>query len=236
MSSPISPGLHRGLEALRQWTSGGSYDSFPTHVPADTFQCGISDTVVDIQGSGSAYDPALHNCLPVDYTSEVNLARNLDSNQQQFIDTQRQTPNAWDSDSSIRELFPGMDYTPALGSYSSPTATSVGTPTSTFNRMNTTYTSAARQDLANDPNISEHSESGYGAAESPYRSYAQLLFQCLYEAYNFERSLKDIYRWMQDNTKKGRTGESAGWMNSVRHNLSMNAVSHCTLKTTACLY
>jgi len=55
--------------------------------------------------------------------------------------------------------------------------------------------------------------------------YAQLLWRCLREAPGHQRSLKDIYAWMQANTNKAGDCGDKGWMNSVRHNLSMNEVS-----------
>jgi hypothetical protein len=36
--------------------------------------------------------------------------------------------------------------------------------------------------------------------------------------------LQGIYQWFEKNTTKGVNDESKGWQNSIRHNLSMNAV------------
>lgn len=55
--------------------------------------------------------------------------------------------------------------------------------------------------------------------------YAKLLWRCLMKADNHELSLKEIYHWIQSNSLKARDPSSKGWQNSVRHNLSMNAVS-----------
>lgn len=55
--------------------------------------------------------------------------------------------------------------------------------------------------------------------------YAQLLWKCLYEAPDHQRPLRDIYTWMARHSPKA-SGKSKGWMNSVRHNLSMNAVRY----------
>lgn len=54
--------------------------------------------------------------------------------------------------------------------------------------------------------------------------YAQLLYRCLLEAQDHTMSLKDIYNWVFRHSQKARDSTSTGWQNSVRHNLSMNAV------------
>jgi hypothetical protein len=41
--------------------------------------------------------------------------------------------------------------------------------------------------------------------------------------------LQGIYQWFEKNTTKGGNEEPKGWQNSIRHNLSMNAV--CVLST-----
>lgn len=54
--------------------------------------------------------------------------------------------------------------------------------------------------------------------------YAKLIYKALMEAPNHSMVLQDIYQWFIDNTEKGNSA-STGWRNSIRHNLSMNAVS-----------
>jgi len=54
--------------------------------------------------------------------------------------------------------------------------------------------------------------------------YAKLIYKALMEAPNHSMVLQDIYQWFIDNTGKGNSA-STGWRNSIRHNLSMNAVS-----------
>jgi hypothetical protein len=54
--------------------------------------------------------------------------------------------------------------------------------------------------------------------------YAQLIYKALYHAPNRTMVLREIYDWFRKNTDKGRSPESKGWMNSIRHNLSMNGV------------
>lgn len=55
--------------------------------------------------------------------------------------------------------------------------------------------------------------------------YAQLLWKCLYDAPDHQLSLREIYAWIAAHSPKASAEGHRGWMNSVRHNLSMNAVS-----------
>jgi hypothetical protein len=54
--------------------------------------------------------------------------------------------------------------------------------------------------------------------------YAQLLYKCLKEAPAHTMALKKVYEWMLQHSQKARDSPGTGWQNSVRHNLSMNAV------------
>lgn len=54
--------------------------------------------------------------------------------------------------------------------------------------------------------------------------YAKLIHRALMSAPNHSMVLQEIYQWFRENTSKG-SSDSKGWMNSIRHNLSMNAVS-----------
>ena len=53
--------------------------------------------------------------------------------------------------------------------------------------------------------------------------YAKLIYRALMSAPNHAMVLQEIYQWFRDNTTKGNS-DTKGWMNSIRHNLSMNAV------------
>jgi hypothetical protein len=53
--------------------------------------------------------------------------------------------------------------------------------------------------------------------------YAKLIYRALKSAPNHAMVLQEIYQWFRENTGKG-SADSKGWMNSIRHNLSMNAV------------
>jgi hypothetical protein len=54
--------------------------------------------------------------------------------------------------------------------------------------------------------------------------YAKLIYQALHDAPDHKMPLRDIYGWFKENTNKGKNSNSKGWQNSIRHNLSMNAV------------
>ena len=53
--------------------------------------------------------------------------------------------------------------------------------------------------------------------------YAQLIFRAFMSRENHSMTLQEIYEWFRQNTDKAR-GDTKGWMNSIRHNLSMNQV------------
>jgi hypothetical protein len=62
--------------------------------------------------------------------------------------------------------------------------------------------------------------------------YAKLIYRALMSSPNHSMVLQEIYQWFRDNTAKGGS-DTKGWMNSIRHNLSMNAVrkAHPSLET-----
>ena len=54
--------------------------------------------------------------------------------------------------------------------------------------------------------------------------YSQLIYQALINARDRRLPLQQIYAWFEKNTNKGKDQSQKGWQNSIRHNLSMNAV------------
>lgn len=54
--------------------------------------------------------------------------------------------------------------------------------------------------------------------------YSLLIYQALRNAPDMKLPLQGIYGWFVKNTAKGKDRNSKGWQNSIRHNLSMNAV------------
>ena len=81
----------------------------------------------------------------------------------------------------------------------------------------------AREDLRSYPADNVHVPYEDQNAESPY---SKLIEQALLSTPDKKLPLQGIYDWFEKNTAKGREG-SKGWQNSIRHNLSMNAV--CSL-------
>ena len=71
------------------------------------------------------------------------------------------------------------------------------------------------------------------AADEPY---AKLIYRALMSAPNHSMVLQEIYQWFRENTVKG-SSDTKGWMNSIRHNLSMNAVRfpHSAIYLSLCL-
>lgn len=61
--------------------------------------------------------------------------------------------------------------------------------------------------------------------------YAQLIYKALMQAPNNTMILRDIYDWFRRNTAKAADKDTKGWQNSIRHNLSMNGVSRCSVSS-----
>lgn len=51
-----------------------------------------------------------------------------------------------------------------------------------------------------------------------------MIYESLKDAPERKRTLQEIYEWFKVNTHKDKDPTSKGWQNSIRHNLSMNAV------------
>lgn len=71
------------------------------------------------------------------------------------------------------------------------------------------------------PAAANPSEADDTSADPPY---SQLIYEALMAAPGKRLPLQGIYLWFERNTAKGRDRGSKGWQNSIRHNLSMNAV------------
>ncbi|KKK24313.1 hypothetical protein ARAM_007305 [Aspergillus rambellii] len=68
-----------------------------------------------------------------------------------------------------------------------------------------------------------HSESSTANDANADPPYSQLIYEALRTAPGKKLPLQGIYGWFEKNTAKGKDGNSKGWQNSIRHNLSMNA-------------
>ena len=74
--------------------------------------------------------------------------------------------------------------------------------------------------------LSPRSSSGDNREERPgHPPYSVLIYQALKDAPGNKLPLQSIYSWFEANTDKGGDPNAKGWQNSIRHNLSMNAVS-----------
>ncbi|KAH7403281.1 hypothetical protein BKA64DRAFT_706784 [Cadophora sp. MPI-SDFR-AT-0126] len=62
--------------------------------------------------------------------------------------------------------------------------------------------------------------------------YAKLIYRALMSRPDHSMVLQEIYQWFRENTQKG-SSDTKGWMNSIRHNLSMNAAFKKTERKTA---
>lgn len=71
----------------------------------------------------------------------------------------------------------------------------------------------------------DESEEDDANTEEPY---AKLIYRCMKGAPDYRMKLKEIYDWFEKNTSKAKNSDSKGWQNSIRHNLSMNAVRFST--------
>ena len=72
-------------------------------------------------------------------------------------------------------------------------------------------------------NADRKAESDEDSGEGPY---AMLIYKALMRAPGHRMHLQDIYAWFEKHTRKAKaTDTKKGWRNSIRHNLSMNAVS-----------
>lgn len=63
-----------------------------------------------------------------------------------------------------------------------------------------------------------------GETEKSDEPYAKLIYKAFMSRPDYSMTLQEIYQWFRVNTAKAVT-ETGGWQNSIRHNLSMNAVS-----------
>ncbi|GAB7350815.1 hypothetical protein MBLNU459_g1351t1 [Dothideomycetes sp. NU459] len=147
-----------------------------------------------------------------------------------FIKQQRISPSSphsitWPTDTlnayQFRSNFGNLDSKLPELEYSSPTSLDVGP---TFHQdTKTTFAEIERTGCADETvPLRHHPDSTEIDADSADPCYAELLRQCLMDAPGHTMSLRDLYEWVQKHSSKAKDPSSKGWMNSVRHNLSMN--------------
>lgn len=142
-----------------------------------------------------------------------------------------QQPNATSFDQSPTQISQSRYYSTS-GPVAMPTMNDVypDPPTQTHQFGYYSPSNASRQGTADlmdyENTIPEEEEAGEtvnGEIADP--CYAQLLYRCLRDAPDHTMALKDVYKWVRQYSQKARDSAGTGWQNSVRHNLSMNAVS-----------
>ena len=121
--------------------------------------------------------------------------------------------------SSESTLVPRGQHPLALGV--SPSAYDYQNPYTSYAEYFTTNDSDCNNNHRPDEN-GDPSDETDGDKNLQSTSYARLIYAALMAAPGHKMVLKDIYRWIKENTDKANDPMSTGWQNSVRHNLSMN--------------
>lgn len=155
------------------------------------------------------------------------------------FDSYEQTPMMRQSHGLMPAHMGQVHYYPTSGPVAMPTMSEVYPDVPTQLQQTGYYSSshASRQGTADlmdyENTIPEEDEAGSVAnGEIADPCYAQLLYRCLREAPEHTMALKDVYKWVRQYSQKARDSAGTGWQNSVRHNLSMNAVSAQESSTT----
>lgn len=92
-------------------------------------------------------------------------------------------------------------------------------PPPSFDSMSPTASATVADSTS--PQTSFGDISDQDSADPPY---SRLIWEALRSADGNQMPLRVIYKWFEKNTSKGKD-KNKGWQNSIRHNLSMNAVS-----------
>lgn len=96
-----------------------------------------------------------------------------------------------------------------ISSYESPESLTIASPTMTIQTLDQLSPGSSEDDREDRP------------GPTPY---SILIFKALQAAKDNKLPLQGIYNWFERNTDKAKSSGSKGWQNSIRHNLSMNAV------------
>ncbi|GAB1309892.1 Forkhead box protein J3 [Madurella fahalii] len=80
----------------------------------------------------------------------------------------------------------------------------------------------SRQDSRNSPTNGGSASNDAAANNKNEEPYAQLIYRALMSNPRYAMTLQEIYQWFRENTDKYKNDSNKGWMNSIRHNLSMN--------------
>ncbi|KAF7559237.1 hypothetical protein G7046_g4916 [Stylonectria norvegica] len=142
--------------------------------------------------------------MPRAYTGNFN--QSLDSDVEYDGTSRHQSP-------SMMQDFPSG----TMSSTTSPSEPALGTPNFLAAPMKE---ESPLGDSASSPSRQADAKAN-AKGEEPY---AQLIFKAFMSRPEYSMTLQEIYQWFRDNTDKAKS-ESKGWQNSIRHNLSMNAIS-----------
>lgn len=82
----------------------------------------------------------------------------------------------------------------------------------------------SRHDSRNSPTNGGSAPNDAATNAKNEEPYAQLIYRALMSNPRYAMTLQEIYQWFRENTDKDKNDSSKGWMNSIRHNLSMNQV------------
>ncbi|KAF2666210.1 hypothetical protein BT63DRAFT_52979 [Microthyrium microscopicum] len=205
--------MNYSLDGSPRYNGLGSLSSSPSLFPP------MSETV----GTHSSIPRSYPNCLPIEL---FNNGLPLDSRHLQDTEVFQQSdirlavfPHTPVPQSSFSDHDQSSEYHNGFPS-------SQGEPNFEHHRSMTNSPqlpedSPLKQEIAY--HSREYSHAVTSNKEKQQTNYAKLLFKCLYEAPGHEMDLKSIYTWFQTNTDKPKANAGCkGWMNSVRHNLSMN--------------
>ncbi|XHF97381.1 hypothetical protein AWENTII_000967 [Aspergillus wentii] len=166
-------------------------------------------------GSTSIKTESVSRRLPLDWTpraepSERSSAFKPDVyHDSKGVGSHYQPPKQ-SSEPQTNPIFTTSDPTPPSPAYSNPSYRS-----SPFGKSPL----AAKTTTLDDPRTSPGSTEGDSVTEP----YSTLIYKALINAPDRRLPLQKIYSWFEENTAKGQD-PSKGWQNSIRHNLSMNAV------------
>ncbi|KAK4109364.1 hypothetical protein N656DRAFT_352086 [Canariomyces notabilis] len=156
-----------------------------------------------------------------------------------------QTPSALDSgypEAYLASSRHGSSSTSESGQPLSPCSTALG-PSMEEGALSPTPGAAAVEDVAMVQHLPDTRADGHSRQTSSATSslssrgastdltnssnkneepYAQLIYRALMSNPRYAMTLQEIYQWFRENTDKDKNDSSKGWMNSIRHNLSMN--------------
>ena len=204
-----------------QWLRGSAHDQVS---PSSSMTCQrefpeqVNEDVKVAVGTVSQNNvPTRRGAFTACFTESVNH----DPHSSSFSPRYRPlSSDIYRTSSSMDTLYPAIDLFPnyPLTFESTPVdATGVENYSATSPFVTYPTSPAIASTMDNDEDSDE------GLSSEPY---AQLIYRALKSVPSHRMVLKEIYDWFEKNTDKAKNNTSKGWQNSIRHNLSMNGVSH----------